>query len=339
MSVVKKCTYSLFFPYLTPELILFKHLSLFLLKKLLIGIAAFVALLLLFFGYTDRSVDDLKEKYASYPSSFVEIDGMQVHFRDEGLKKDTLLPLVLLHGTGASLHTFDAWTNELKFQRRILRMDLPAFGLTGPFPDKDYSIGHYVDFVHKFLVANGIKRCILGGNSLGGNIAWQFAVKYPQMVDKLILIDAAGYPMVSKSSPIAFRIARIPVLNNLLTFITPRFMARASVENVYADEARVSDELVDRYFELTLREGNRRALVDRMQMPLDSTAYQKIKTIQHPTLILWGEQDELIPVEAARRFQADLPNDTLVLMKNAGHVPMEESPKESLQIVQSFLNQ
>ncbi len=303
----------------------------------MIGIVAFVALLLLFFGYSDRSVEDLREKYARYPSAFMELDGMQVHYRDEGLKRDSLLPLVLLHGTGSSLHTFEAWTNELKFQRRVIRMDLPAFGLTGPFPNKDYSIDHYVDFIQHFLVAKGIKRCILGGNSLGGNIAWQFASKYPQMVDKLILIDAAGYPMVSKSTPIAFRIARTPVLNNLLRFLTPRFMARASVENVYADEAKVSDELVDRYFELTLREGNRRALVDRMKLPVDSTAYPKIKTIQHPTLILWGEQDRLIPPDVAQRFHADLPNNTLVVLPQAGHVPMEESPKESLRVVNAFL--
>lgn len=308
-------------------------------KKLLIGIAAFIALFLLFFGYSDRTVDDLKEKYAAYPSSFIEVDGMQVHYRDEGLKRDSLLPVVLLHGTGSSLHTFEAWTNELKFQRRIVRMDLPAFGLTGPFPDKDYTIDHYVDFIQHFLVSKGIKKCILGGNSLGGNIAWQFAIKYPQMVDKLILIDAAGYPMVSKSAPIAFRVARMPVLNRLITFITPRFMARASVENVYADKSKVWDELVDRYFELALREGNRQALVDRMQMPLDSTAYPKIKTIQQPTLVLWGEQDMLIPVSVAERFHEDLPNDTLVIMKNVGHVPMEESPKESLRIVISFLKQ
>ncbi|TDB59133.1 alpha/beta fold hydrolase [Arundinibacter roseus] len=306
-------------------------------KKLLIGVAALVSLLLLFFGYSDRSVDDLKEKYAGYPSSFVEIDGMKVHYRDEGSKSDSLLPIVLIHGTGSSLHTFDAWTNELKFQRRIVRMDLPAFGLTGPFPDRNYSIDQYVDFMQHFLVARGIKKCILGGNSLGGNIAWQFTAKYPHMVDKLILIDAAGYPMVSKSAPIAFRIARIPILNNLLTFVTPRFMARASVENVYADKSKVSDELVDRYFELTLRKGNRRALVDRMQVPLDSTAFPKIKSIQQPTLILWGGQDMLIPVDVARRFQNDLPNDTLVIMENVGHVPMEESPKESLRIVQVFL--
>lgn len=203
--------------------------------------------------------------------------------------------------------------------------------------DKNYTIDHYVDFIQHFLVANGIKRCILGGNSLGGNIAWQFTTKYPQMVDKLILIDAAGYPMVSKSTPIAFRIARLPVLNNLLTFITPRFMVRSSVENVYADKSKVSDELVDRYFELTLREGNRRALVERMKMPVDSTAYPKIKTIQQPTLVLWGEQDMLIPVSVAQRFHEDLPNDTLVIMKNVGHVPMEESPKESLRIVNAFL--
>jgi len=305
-------------------------------KILLIGIAFLVVLLVVFYGHRDISVIDLKETYAQPPSAFISMDGMQVHYREEGNVMDTI-PVVLIHGTGASLHTFDAWSARLKKEYRVIRMDLPAFGLTGPFPDGDYSIGNYVVFIEHFLASKGIKKCILGGNSIGGEIAWRFTAKNPEMVEKLILIDAAGYPMESKSRPIAFTIARIPVLNKLLTFITPRSMVRSSVENVYADKSKVTDPLVDRYFKLTLREGNRQALVDRMTLKRDTNATQLIKDIRQPTLVLWGEQDLLIPISSAYRFQDDLVNDHLVILKNSGHVPMEESPEESMAAVMEFI--
>ena len=304
--------------------------------------AFFIALLVLLtviyvlFGYADKPLAELKEKYATPPSAFILVDGMDVHYRDEGNKADSL-PLVLIHGTGASLHTFDAWVTALKKEKRIIRLDIPAFGLTGPFPDRQYSIDHYVVFMNQFLSALGIKKCILGGNSLGGQIAWNYTVQFPEMVQKLILIDAAGYPLQSESVPIGFTIARTPVLNKLMTFITPRFMVKMSVKNVYADHSKVNKALVNRYFDLTLRKGNRQALIDRLNLATDSSAVANIKNIQQPTLILWGEQDLLIPVQYAYRFQNDLPNDTLVILKNVGHVPMEESPMESLAPLMEFL--
>lgn len=295
-----------------------------------------VLLISLLFGHRDRSVEELKNKYAQAPSAFMEVAGMNVHYRDEGNPRDTL-PIVLLHGTGASLHTFDAWANALKEDSRVIRMDLPGFGLTGPFPDRKYSIDHYVTFMASFLAKRGVRQCVLAGNSLGGQIAWNFALTHPEAVRKLVLIDAAGYPTKSTSVPIAFRIARIPGLSKILTFITPRFVVESSVENVYADKRKISEALVDRYFELSLRQGNRQALVDRMQMPYDTSRVRKIPNIQQPTLILWGDGDGLIPLESAYRFQRDLPNDTLVVLNNSGHVPMEENPVESLKALMAFL--
>lgn len=295
-----------------------------------------VVVICICFGYSDLDLNYLKTKYAQPPSSFISIMDMDVHFRDEGYPQDSL-PIVLIHGTGSSLHTFDGWVDDLKKERRIIRMDLPGFGLTGPFPDRDYTMTHYVDFIYQFLNQLNIEKCILGGNSLGGQIAWNYAVAYPSDISKLILIDAAGYPLESEKVPVAFAIARMPVLNKALTFITPKFMARSSVESVYADKSKVTDQLVDRYFELTLREGNRQGLVDRMTSEMKGNQIELIKTIKAPTLILWGADDLLATTKSAYRFQADLPNDTLVIMPNVGHVPMEESPNESLAIVQAFL--
>ncbi len=306
------------------------------LKLTLISIGVLAILTLLFFGYSDIPLDELKPKYAQSTSEFLALDGMEVHYRDEGPSEQNI-PIVLIHGTGSSLHTFDDWVEELKNDYRVIRMDLPGYGLTGPFPNRDYSIKAYVAFLKNFLDEKGIDKCILGGNSLGGEISWRFALEYPQWVDKLILIDAVGYPYESESEPAAFTIAKTPVIKHILTFITPKSIARTSVENVYADKSLVSDELVNRYFELTLATGNRRAFVDRFSAKKDPEAYKNISSIAHPTLVLWGEQDRLIPVENAELFHRDLPNDTLVILKDVGHVPMEESPLRSLKPVRSFL--
>ena len=296
----------------------------------------FIIAVIIMFSHRDIPLNELKIKYANSSSSFIAVNGMDVHFRDEGLQTDTI-PIVLIHGTGASLHTFNAWSDRLKKSHRIIRMDLPAYGLTGPFPDGNYTMAHYTTFLKDFLTALNIKQCVLAGNSLGGAIAWNFTLEQPSMVTKLILIDASGYPIASKSVPIAFSLAKIPVINKLLSFITPRFLVRASVENVYFDSSKVTDLVVERYFNLTLRAGNRKAFVDRLKTPKDTSTYNNIKYIQQPTLILWGSQDLLIPVENAYKFHQDLPTSTLVILEHTGHTPMEERPIKSLAPVLDFL--
>lgn len=306
-------------------------------KILVLSLALLVLGVVLLFGYSDIPLDELKSRYTNEASAFIDVDGMQVHYRDEGAKSDSI-PLVLIHGTGSSLHTFDDWTMNLKSKHRVIRMDLPGYGLTGPFPSRDYSMESYINFIHSFLKALDINTCILGGNSLGGGITWRFTLEHPDMVDKLILIDASGYPVEAKSRPIAFQLAEIPVIKQLFTYITPRSVAKSSIENVYADKSKVSDSLVDRYFELTLREGNRQAFVDRLAVDHQSDDYHRIPSIQQPTLILWGDKDELIPVSMAQNFHRDVPNNTLMILKNVGHVPMEEAPYESLEAVLLFLD-
>ena len=306
------------------------------LKIFLVLIISSAICILLFFVRLDMSLDELKLKYTNKHSSFISMNGMDVHFRDEGNQTDSI-PIILIHGTGSSLHTFDTWVNNLKDSSRVIRMDLPAFGLTGPFPDQDYSISNYTSFLKEFLIALKVKQCVLAGNSLGGEIAWNFTLDQPHMVKKLILIDAAGQPETSKSVPIAFKLGQIPVVNKLLNYITPRFIVRASIEDVYSDKSKVTDSLVDRYLELTLRKGNRQAFVDRLKVSSNSN-YNNIKNIKQSTLILWGAEDLLIPVENAYKFQRSIPNNVLVIMDDTGHVPMEESPLESIGFVTDFLN-
>ncbi len=293
----------------------------------------------MFFWENDIPFSILKQKYAPKPSKFLEMDGLEVHYRDQGNQTDTL-PLVLLHGTAASLHTWEGWVEVLQKERRVITLDLPAYGLTGPHPDGDYSVSFYVDFINDFLNRLGVKEGIIGGNSLGGYIAWNYALKYPQKTKKLILVDAAGYPIQSESVPLAFQLATLPFIKNIFKHITPRPILKKSIENVYGEPSKIDEKLVDRYFELSLRAGNRAAFIDRMskfkRKGLDEN-FEQLKNLQTPTLIIWGEKDLLIPINVAYRFQKDLPVDTLITFPKLGHVPQEEDPQETVKSVLDFL--
>ncbi len=283
----------------------------------------------------DRPVDALKGRWAGAPSQFVPVAGMQVHLRDEG-PRDDAMPIVLLHGTSASLHTWDGWTQALAPQRRVIRFDLPAFGLTGPSPQNDYSIDSYVNFVMAVMDQLGVQRFVLAGNSLGGQIAWATASAYPARVQQLVLVDAGGYPFHPESVPIAFRVAATPVLRNLMEYTLPRGLVQSSVHNVYGNPTRVTPELVDRYYDLTLRSGNRSALVHRVaqHMPGDIS---RIKALKLPVLILWGARDRLIPLADGQAFAQDIAGAKLVVFEDLGHVPHEEDPARTVRAVQAFL--
>ncbi len=285
----------------------------------------------------DKPVEELKARWAPSPSQFIDIGGLQVHVRDEG-PRDDAVPLVLIHGTAASLHTWEGWVAALKGKHRVITIDLPGFGMTGPNAQDDYSNAVYVRFMLDVLDKLGVQKCILGGNSLGGEIAWQVAVAAPQRVDKLILVDAGGYAFKPKSVPLGFVIARIPGLNRLTEWTLPRSLMEKSVRNVYGDPSRVTPALVDRYEAMTLRQGNRHALGKRFSQLDGGASAGKISTITVPTLILWGGRDNLIPFENALHFQHDIAGSKLVKFEQLGHVPQEEDPAATVATVQTFLN-
>lgn len=290
------------------------------------------------FWAPDQPVSALQARWAPPPSQFVAVNGLQFHLRDEGPRDDPA-PIVLLHGTSSSLHTWEGWVAGLRQQRRVITFDLPGFGLTGPASDADYSIEAHVRHVVAVLDHLDVRHCVLGGNSLGGAIAWALAAAHPDRVDRLILVDAAGYPVPSTSVPIGFRLARNPVLAPLMNSILPRSMVESSVRNVFGHPERVTPELVDRYFAMTVRAGNRQALIQRMAQPRWGADIAALKTLRQPTLILWGGQDRLIPPAAGERFDADIPDSRMVMFDDLGHVPQEEDAARTLPPVLEFLAQ
>ena len=288
----------------------------------------------------DRPVQSLVARWAGPPSDFIEVNGQVVHVRDVGPRQDPT-PVVLIHGTGASLHTWEGWAQALQGRRRVITFDLPGFGLTGPFagryaPD-DYHGDTYARFVLDLLDALKVPRAVLGGNSLGGEVAWRVAALAPARVDRLVLVDASGPDFEPESVPLAFLVARVPVLNRLGEHLLPRVLVAASVANVYGDPKRLNADLVDRYFELTLREGNRRALGLRLQQFVRGEHAERIRSIRQPTLILWGGRDRLIPPAVGRAFEQAIPGSRLIVFDKLGHVPHEEDPAATVEAVQAFL--
>ena len=292
----------------------------------------------------DRSAESLVARWAPPPSDFIEVQGQVVHLRDEGPRDDPR-PIVLIHGTSASLHTWEGWAAALRGQRRVIRFDLPGFGLTGPwsdtfsgsYPHENYQGDAYARFTLALMDALNVQRAVLAGNSLGGEVAWRTAFLAPQRVAGLVLVDAAGPAFTPLHVPVGFQIARLPVLNRVMELLLPRPLVARSVAEVYGNPARVTDELVDRYFELTLREGNRRALSTRLQHLRSGEDAGRIATLKLPTLILWGGRDRLIPPSVAQQFKQQIAGSQLVVFDTLGHVPQEEDPAATVAAVKVFL--
>jgi len=303
-------------------------------KNIFIGLLILVVGLFAIFYQPDRSVEDLIPIYTNENSRFISLYGMNVHYRDEGLRSDSV-PLVLIHGTSSSLQTFEKVVDSLKRYRRVITLDLPGFGLTGPNEENEYSCSYYARFLATFFKFIDVSVCDIGGNSLGGGIAWYYTVAHPTKVRKLFLIDAAGFPNHNLNTTLGFKLASIPVLNNLIKYITPKSVIRKSLEDVYGDTSLVTQELVDRYHDMSIRKGNRNALISLFnnRKKLD---YKKLSTITCPTLIIWGDKDPLIPVANAYLFEKLIKGSKLIVLQDVGHVPNEEVPKIVAELILSF---
>ena len=290
-------------------------------------------------GQKDISKSELKIKYTNEASKFMPIMGMNVHYRDEGNPQDSM-PLVLIHGTSSSLHTWEKVTSILNQpsygNKRVITLDMPAFGLTGPNPENKYTYENFTAVIDSLLIKLNVTTCMIGGNSLGGGIAWHYTVAHPNKVAKLILIDASGYPKKNEKGSLGFIIAQIPIINNLLLYITPKSLVQKSLEDVYFNKSLLEQSTVTRYHELLLCDGNRKAALSLFKNKIAQNP-ELIKTIQTPTLILWGREDGLISVDNVALFHQDIKNSQVVVLDKVGHVPNEEAPREVADAIYHFI--
>jgi pimeloyl-ACP methyl ester carboxylesterase len=304
---------------------------------LVVLIAAFIAYGFFFLADPVVPRETLMTKYGGAPSKFVKLpSGAEAHYRDQGNAAG--LPLVLLHGSNASLHTWEPWAKILGDEFRVISVDLPAHGLTGPTPGEDYSISGMAKFVDEFATAIGLQTFALGGNSMGGAVTARYAIDYPQRVTKIILVDAGGFPPKNPSDPgIGFTIARMPIIREITRIVPLKPIYDEGLKKAFADDKLVTDEMVTRYWELNNGPGMREATRKRFAIEWDMYIADNAKKITAPTLVMWGEDDSLVPLDVGQSFDAAIPNSTLVSYKGIGHIPMEEVPAQSAADVRAFL--
>lgn len=282
----------------------------------------------------DRSRSELEKKYWDTSTRYIEVGGTSLRVRDSG---DPHAPaVILLHGFGSSLETWEPWAQSLSAHYRVVRFDLPGSGLSEPDRSGDYTDTRSLSLMAGLMDRLGIENAALVGNSMGGRIAWRFAAAYPSRVRKLVLISPDGF-----ASP-GFEYGKapqVPAVLKLMKYFLPRTLLRSNLAAAYADPARLSDSVVDRYYDLLLAPGNRAAMISRMQQSILVEPIPILRNLQTPTLLLWGKQDRLIPFANSADYLSALPHASLVEFPDLGHVPHEEAPDESLQPLAQFLAQ
>ncbi len=306
----------------------------------LAGLAALIAVGGYFYlKRPDIPYETLATKYESGASRYVDLDGgLRVHYRDEGKRDGPVL--VLLHGFSASLHTWEPWVQRLGDEYRVISLDLPGHGLTRAPAGYQASIEAYRDVVASFAQAQGLTSFALAGSSMGGNIAWEYALAHPEQVSALVLVDASGWPREGDNPdqrPLVFKLLQNPVLGPLLRDLDNTRLVRGGLQASFADQSLVDDAMVDRYVELSRAPGHRDILLQIGAHERNVATAERLVALHMPVLILQGNQDRLVPAEHARQFNAAISGSELVMFENVGHIPQEEVPDASANAVRAFL--
>jgi len=295
-------------------------------------VAALVVGALIWLYTPDKQGAALKAVYAGPPSVFVDAAGVTLHVRDTGPREAPAI--VFLHGFGSSLQTWDAWATALEADHRVIRYDLPGFGLTGADPAGDYTDARSIEVLLALMDRLGVARASVAGHSMGGRIAWTFTAQHPERVEKLVLISPDGFA----SPGLAYgKAPQVPLMMRALPYVLPSSMLRASLTPAYAQAGLMTDALFTRYRDMMLAPGVRRAIVQRMGQQVLVDPVPLLRRIEAPTLLIWGEQDGMIPFGNAADYLRELPHGTLAPVPGIGHIPQEEAPA-TVGILREFLD-
>jgi pimeloyl-ACP methyl ester carboxylesterase len=263
----------------------------------------------------------------------VQVDGLTIHYKDTGPKDAPVV--LLLHGFGSSLQTWDVWAAQLETQYRVIRLDLPGFGLTGPSPLHDYSEASDVATLTHFVDKLGVSSFSVIGHSMGGKMAWGLAAAEPDRVKALVLMAPDGFP---EAKDIGSKPYAMPSIMGVIKFSLPKFLVRKSIEPAFFDANALIDSLVDRYYDMLRAPGVRAAILERSNQTIYTDPVPRLKKITAPTLLVWGEQDQMIPSSNAQSYAQVLSTSKTVLLPKLGHLVQEEQPQIALAHVVEFLN-
>lgn len=288
-------------------------------------------------GLATISQEDIEKAYTDEDSQWYAYKGLRVHYKDKGEGE----PIILLHGIMSSLHTWDDWAKELEKNYRVIRMDLPGFGLTGPLnEDMEYDKDEFITFLNSFSHMLELDKFALAGNSLGGYMSAHYAASYPDRVSKLILLDPIAYP---QDVPWVITMANLPGIWHLSKKVVPPLMVSMNVEEVYGDKKRIKPEHMKRYVQLSMRKGNRESYAEILKLIYEKSKPGKeafpFNQITAPTLLMWGEADKWVPTSQIPNWERDIANTQTIVYPGVGHVPMEETPEQTVKDAIKFLKE
>lgn len=301
-------------------------------KWLFLGVLILAAVVFAFWT-PDMSASELEKRYAKPSLAVLEVDGLSIRYKDTGPKNAPVL--LFLHGFGSSLQTWDDWAALLEPHYRVIRLDLPGFGLTGPSPVNDYSEEQDVATLTHFVDKLGIAELAVIGHSMGGKMAWTFAAVHGPRVKALVLMAPDGYPQAQDigSKPYA-----MPAVMGLMKFFLPKYLVRKSLEPAFFDATALDERLIQRYHDMLRAPGVRGAILERGQQTVYTDPVPRLKKITAPTLLLWGQADLMIPSSNAQSYAGVLANTHTVLLPHLGHLLHEEQSHLGLAQVTQFLN-
>ena len=303
----------------------------------LLGLIAFIALLLLVGAavYRDVPASEVEAKWARPPSKFVVIDGVRLHYRDEGRGP----AVVLLHANYSSLFMWEPWVAKLRDDYRVIRVDLPAHGLTGPEPNGNYTLERIQTLFERFVDERGLGRFTVVGTSIGGTVAMRYTAAHPERIERLVLISPGSLEarVRGRTTP-----ANVPRVADLLGYVTPKSFTRFLLTNDYGDPARLTDAVTDEWYDMWMREGNRLAMINLLRQYVSGGVEDKIRAVKVPVLLIWGEKNKRVPLALAYETQKLLENSPevkLEILPGIGHMLVQEAPQQSAQLIRRYLDE
>ena len=276
---------------------------------------------------------ELEKRYVASSPQMLDVDGLQVHYKETG--PQAAPALLLMHGFGSSLQAWDDWSLKLEQKYRVIRLDLPGFGLTGASPANDYSEEKDLAILTHFADKLGLEKFSIIGHSMGGKMAWTLAASQPERVQALVLMAPDGFP---EAKDFGTKPYEVPAVTGLIKYFLPKYLVRKSIEPAFAEADALSDARVNRYYDMLRAPGVRAAILERSNQTIYTDPVPRLKAIKAPTLLIWGEQDQMIPSTNAKSYASVLSNSTTVLVPKLGHLLQEEQPEKGLTAVMQFLD-
>jgi pimeloyl-ACP methyl ester carboxylesterase len=289
----------------------------------------------------DIAFEQLETLYANADSRYLSFgDGQQIHFRETGPSDAPVI--VLVHGFAASLHTWEPWVAELKRDYRVVTLDLPGHGLSTCLDNDSIGPVQFADVIDQLVRALNIERFTLAGNSMGGSAAWHYALAHTDRLDALVLVNAAGWPRDASdadSRPMIFRLLEVGIARRIIRDLDMTSMIRPGLERSFADPSFVTEDMVERYSSLSRAPCHRDALLrlSGQRENRQAASDQLLSAIKVPTLVMHGDQDNVIPHSAGAKFASAIGGAEYKLYEGIGHLPQEEIATRSAADLRDFL--